>query len=118
MKVVKINKYSCYDNYTVKDNGTNLSRITSKMVQLAGRLCENYASDIVYDANAFKTAVEHKLDYDKFLFFREDGVTAKGYDDIILQHSTDFIQVWHLTYDAETQDQEFTRVYISVKEGC
>ena len=117
MKVVKINKYSCYDNYTVKDNGTNLSRIISKMVQLAGRFCENYASDIVYDANAFKIAVEHKLNHDKFIFFREDGVTTKNYDDIILHHTTDYIQVWHLTYDAETQDQEFTRVHISVKEG-
>ena len=116
MKVVKISKYSCFDNYTVKDNGTNLSRITSKMIQLAGRLCENYASDIVYDANAFNTAVNHKVDYDKYLFFREDGVTSKSYDDIVAYHSTDFIQVWHLTYDAETQDQEFTRVYISVRE--
>ena len=116
MKVVKISKYSCYDNYTLQDNGTNLSRITSKMIQLAGRLCENYASDIVYDANALRKAVDAKIDYDEFLFFREDGVTSKSFDDIVHYHSTDFIQVWHLTYDAETQNQEFTRVSISVKE--
>lgn len=116
MKAIKISKYSCYDNYTVKDKGTNLSRITSKMIQLAGRFCENYASDIVYDANALRIAVDYKLDYDKYLFFREDGVSAKSLEDITIYHSTDFIQVWHLTYDAETQEQEFTRVNISVKE--
>ena len=115
MKVI-INKYSSYDNYTIKDNGTNLSRITNKMVHLAGRLCEHYAGDVVYDINAFRESVDHKLDYDQYLFFREDGVTAKSYEHITTAFSNDFIQVWHLTYDANTQDQEFTRVIVSVRE--
>ena len=114
MKVI-INKYSDYDNYTIKDNGTYLSRITNKMVHLAGRLCEHYAGDVVYDINAFRESVDHKQDYDKYLFFREDGVTAKSYEDITAAFSTDFIQVWHLTYDANTQDQEFKRVRITFK---
>lgn len=114
MKVI-INKYSSYDNYTIKDNGTNLSRITNKMVHLAGRLCEHYAGDVVYDINAFRESVDHKLDYDKYLFFREDGVTSKSYEDITAAFSNDFIQVWHLTYDADTQDQEFVRVRITFK---
>ena len=46
-KEIKISNYSCYDNYTIKDNGTNHSSIVTKMVQLAGRICERFASDIV-----------------------------------------------------------------------
>ena len=116
MKLIKINKYSVYNNYTVRNEGSNISNIVSKMIQLAGRLCEHYASDIVYDVNAFRMAVDNRLDYDKYLFFREDGVTAKSFEDIMVQHSADYIQVWHLTYDAKTQVHEFTRVSVYVKE--
>ena len=65
---IRISKYSCCDNYTVSDNGTNHSTIITKMVHLAGRLCEHYASDIVYDANAFIKAIEEKQNYDKYLY--------------------------------------------------
>lgn len=49
-KEIKITNYSSFDNYTIKDNGKNHSTIVSKMVQLAGRICERFSSDIVYDA--------------------------------------------------------------------
>ena len=111
-KQIKIQNYSCYDNYTVSDNGTNHSRIITKMVQLAGRLCEHYASDIVYDANAFIKAIESNESFDRYLFFRECGVTAVKPDELQIIDGTEFIQVWHLTYNAETQDQIFTRVSV------
>ena len=111
-KQIKIQNYSCYDNYTVSDNGTNHSRIITKMIQLAGRFCEHYASDIVYDANAFIKAIEEKQDYDRYLFFREMGVTALKPEDVEAIEVTDFIQAWHLTYNAETEEQEFTRVSV------
>ena len=109
---IKITNYSCYDNYTVKDNGENHSTIVSKMVQLAGRLCEHYASDIVYDAEAFIEAINNNENFDRYLFFRENGVTAFKPKDVECIEGTDYIQVWHLTYNAETQEQEFTRVEI------
>ena len=113
MEKVKINTYSSFGNYTVKDKGTNHSDIVTKMVHLAGRLCERYASDIVYDANAFIKAIENKEDFERFLFFREMGVTAFKVDDVKAIHGTDYIQVWRLSYNAETEEQEFTRVSVN-----
>lgn len=112
MKEIKITNYSCYDNYTIKYKGTNHSTIITKMIHLAGRICERFASDIVYDANAFIEAVDNSKDFDRYLFFRENGVTAFAPDMIEHIEGTDFIQAWHLTYNAETQEQEFTRVSI------
>lgn len=112
MEKVKIINYSSFDNYTVKDRGTNHSDIVTKMVQLAGRLCERYASDIVYDANAFIKAIESKEDFERFLFFREMGVTAFKLDDVKAIQGTDYLQVWRLSYNAETEEQEFTRVSV------
>ena len=112
MKKVKISNYSSFNNYTVKDQGTNHSDIVTKMVQLAGRICERFASDIIYDANAFIKAIEEKQDFERFLFFREMGVTALTPEDIEAIEFTDFIQAWHLTYNAETEEQELTRVHV------
>ena len=112
---IKITNYSCYDNYTVKDKGENHSTIVSKMIQLAGRLCEHYASDIVYDAQDFIEAINNNKDFDKYLFFREMGVTTFKPEDVECIEGTTYIQSWHLTYDAETQEQEFTRTEINLE---
>ena len=109
---IKIHNYSCYDNYTVKDKGDNWSRVVSKMVQLAGRYCERFASDIYYDIDAFTRHIYDKANYDRYLFFRESGVTALSPEDVMAIEGTDFIQVWHLTYNAETEEQELTRVSV------
>lgn len=111
-KKIKIQNYSCYDNYTVADKGDNSSRIVSKMVQLAGRLCERFASDVVYDAGAYMDAIENEENFDRYLFFRENGVTARKPEHMESLTDLDFIQAWHLTYNAETQEQEFTRVNV------
>ena len=111
-KQIKIHNYSCFDNYTVKDQGTNYSDIVTKMIHLAGRLCERWASDIVYDANAFIKAIEEGKDFDRYLFFREMGVTGFKSEDVASIDGIDFIQAWHLTYKAETEEQEFTRVSV------
>ena len=112
-KQANIQNYSFYDNYTVSDKGDNWSRVVSKMVQLAGRYCERFASDITYDANAFIKAIEENTDFDRYLFFRESGVTALSPVDVAAIESTDYIQAWHLTYNAETEEQEFTRVSVT-----
>ena len=116
MSKVKIVNYSSFDNYTVKDQGTNCSTIITKMVHLAGRFCEWYASDIVYDANAFIKAVDEGKDFERYLLFREMGVSAFKPEDVDVMVKTDYIQVWRLTYHAETQEQEFTRVYVRIEK--
>lgn len=114
-KQIKITDYSNFGNYTVKDKGTNHSSVVTKMVQLAGRLCEKWASDIVYDAEAFIEAIETKENFDRYLFFREMGVTALKPEDVDAIECIDFIQAWHLTYNAETEEQEFTRVSVYIE---
>jgi hypothetical protein len=111
-KQAKIQNYSFYDNYTVSDKGDNWSRVVSKMVQLAGRYCERFASDICYDAKSFINAIEDKTDFDRYLFFRESGVTALSPEDVKAIESTEYIQAWHLTYKVETEEQELTRVSV------
>ena len=111
-KEIKISNYSCYNNYTIKNEGENHSTIVTKMIHIAGRLCERFASDIVYDANAFIEAIENKENFDRYLFFRENGVTTLRKDCLDSIEGIDYIQVWHLTYNAETKEQEFTRVDI------
>jgi hypothetical protein len=115
MHKVKITRYSMFNNYVVKDKGSNHSDIVTKMIHLAGRICENYASDIVYDANAFIKAIESKEDFERFLFFREMGVTALKADDVKVIEGTDYIQAWHLTYNAETEEQKFERVSVNLE---
>ena len=111
-KEIKISNYSCYNNYTIKNEGENHSTIVTKMIHIAGRLCERFASDIVYDANAFIEAIENKENFDRYLFFRENGVTTLRKDYLDSIEGIDYIQAWHLTYNAETKEQEFTRVDI------
>ena len=40
--------YSTDKGNTTKSVNDNISSIMSRMVQIAGRLCENYASDVYY----------------------------------------------------------------------
>lgn len=111
-KQIKIQNYSCYDNYTVADKGDNWSKVVSKMVELAGKFCERFASDIYYDIDAFVRHIDDKINYNRYLFFRENGVTTFASEHIEAIEGTDYIQAWHLTYNAETEQQEFTRVSV------
>lgn len=116
VKKIKISNYSCYDNYTVMNIGSNSSDIISTMVRLAGRLCERFASDIIYYANAFTNAIKNGENYDCYLFFRENGVTALSSKNIYAIEHISYIQVWHLIYDAKTEMQKFIRVSVDFKE--
>ena len=108
---VKFTNYSYDDKYIIKVNGENHSTIVTKMIQLAGRICEQYASDIVYDANDFIEAVKNKKDFDIYLFFREWGVTSLKPENVGCIDNG-YIQVWHLTYNAKTMEQKLTRVNV------
>ena len=112
---IKITNHSSYSKYTVKYEGRNHSDIVTKMVQLAGRICECYASDIVYHAEAFIEAIDNNEDFDRYLFFREMGVSTFKPEDVVGINGIDYIQAWHLTYDAKTKEQEFTRVDVRLE---
>ena len=111
-KQIKIQNYSCYDNYTVTDKCGNWSNIASKMIELAGRYCECFASDIVYDINSLIRAIDGNRNHDVYLFFREHGVTALSPEDVKIIEGADYIQAWHLTYDTDTEESKFIRVTV------
>ena len=46
--IYTIHPYNTGKGNTTKSVNDNVSSITSRMVQIAGRLCENYAGDIYY----------------------------------------------------------------------
>lgn len=109
---ISIMNYDCYAEWDISAKGSNHSSIVTKMIQLAGRFCERFASDIVYDANAFIEAIDNKQNFDRYLFFRECGVSSFPPDYVQSIEGTDFIQAWHLTYDAETEQQALKRVSV------
>lgn len=51
------------NRYTTKSVNDNISSIMSRMVQIAGRLCENYASDIYYALCNYDNAVRENYEH-------------------------------------------------------
>lgn len=114
---IKITNFSCYDK-GITSNTENVCNVIDKMIQLAARYTERFASDIVYDIEYLRDAVEKKKSLDNLLFFRENGVTtretselnADGYDDLLCCFTP--IQVWRLTHNPSTTGTKLIRVYI------
>ena len=52
-----IHSYSSFGGHTTKSVNDNISSIMSRMVQIAGRLCEDYASDVYYALCNYDNAV-------------------------------------------------------------
>ena len=107
-----ISTYHTASDYTYISDGTNPSTVITKLIQLAGRLCEHYASDIVFEAVAFRKAIESEQVYDKILFFREYGVEAFAPEDIECIDGTDYLQSWRLSFNPLTQMQKLQRVTV------
>ena len=113
---MKIRDYSCYDTWTVKSETENISNIIDKMVRLAAKITESYASDIVYDVNALLEDIADNYPHDKILFFRECGVTSFNTELVKIDNQdllySDYIQTWRLTYDPESGVTMLKRVDI------
>lgn len=106
--MIKIVNYSSYDDYTVKSNTENISDVVDKMVRLAAKITERYASDIYYDIKSLYNSLEEHEPYDRVLFFRESGVWTVNYEEIdrVFEH----IQAWRLTHDPENTTTTLVRV--------
>ena len=118
---IKIMNYSCYDNGIVSET-ENVCNIIDKMIQLAAKVTERWASDIVYDINELTDAIKNKESIDNVLFFRENGVlttetnklTAERYNDLLCCFTP--IQTWRLTHNPSTMETRLIRVNVR-KEG-
>lgn len=118
---IRITNYSCYDNGIVSET-KNVCNIIDKMIRLAAKVTERWASDIVYDINELTDAIENKESIDEILFFRENGVitmetnklTAECYNDLLCCFTP--IQIWRLTHNPSTMETRLIRVNVR-KDG-
>lgn len=105
-----IHPYSTDKGNTTKSVNDNISSIMSRMVQIAGRLCENYASDVYYTLCGYDDAVRENYEYDKLITFYESGVIERKIENGTVDRKTDGIQYWRLTWNPQGRQGMFTRV--------
>ena len=102
--------YGTNNRYTTKSVNDNISSIMSRMVQIAGRLCENYASDVYYTLSGYDYAVRENYNYDKLIVFRESGVIECKIENGTVDSRPRGIQYWRLTWNPEECAGMFKRV--------
>ena len=105
-----IHPYSTDKGNTTKSVNDNISSIMSRMVQIAGRLCENYASDVYYALCSYDDAVRENYEYDKLITFYESGVVERKIENGTVDRKTDGIQYWRLTWDPKKHVGTLVRV--------
>ena len=105
-----IHPYSTDKGNTTKSVNDNISSIMSRMVQIAGRLCENYASDVYYTLCSYDDAVRENYEYDKLITFRESGVIECKIENGTVDSRPRGIQYWRLTWNPEECAGMFKRV--------
>ena len=102
--------YGTNNGYTTKSVNDNISSIMSRMVQIAGRLCEDYASDVYYALCNYDNAVRENYEYDKLITFRESGVIECKIENGTVDSRPRGIQYWRLTWNPEECAGMFKRV--------
>ena len=56
----------------------NMSSIYTKLIQEAGRFCDAYASDLLYDINTIEAYIERQKSTTRYIAFRRHGVDGNG----------------------------------------
>ena len=110
-----IHSYSSFVGYTTKSVNDNISSIMSRMVQIAGRLCENYASDVYYTLCSYDDAVRGNYEYDRLITFYESGVIERKIENGTVDSKSNGIQYWRLTWNPQKKEGVFTRVRLKVE---
>ena len=114
---IKITKHALDDKGIISYTD-NIASIADKLIRLAAKLTEYYASDIVYDINSLKKAIEEGKPHDMLLFFRECGVTETNTADLNDDRFDSFLtcftplQVWRLTHDPIEMETKLIRVNV------
>ena len=107
--------YGTNNRYTAKSVNDNISSIMSRMVQIAGRLCENYASDVYYTLCSYDDAVRENYEYDRLITFYESGVIECKIENGTVNSKSNGIQYWRLTWNPQKKEGVFTRVRLKVE---
>ena len=106
--------YGTNNGYTTKSVNDNISSIMSRMVQIAGRLCEDYANDVYYALCNYDNAVRENYEYDKLITFHESGVIERKIENGTVDSKSNGIQYWRLTWNPQKKEGMFTRVRLKV----
>ncbi len=115
MKEIKITNFWGSGQAVVSET-ENVSFVVDKMIRLAAKLTEHYASDIFYDISDLNNAVKEKKPLDNLLFFRENGVTTREIKDFDADTFESLLtcftpnQTWRLTHDPATTETKLIRV--------
>ena len=128
MKLV-INDYSSYKTsaYYVEDTGDRIAGIYDKLIELAFRKCDSYASDVFWDMCSFYKSIEHLLPFDKILIFTQHGVNSNSTSAILSDHNPSTIteyarqqDVWRLTHTYNQEERQWKscliRIRLSIEE--
>lgn len=110
--IYTIHPYNTGKGNTTKSVNDNVSSITSRMVKIAGRLCENYAGDIYYPLSGYYYSVCGNYDYDKLIAFCESGVIHCEIENNTVERKPEGIQYWRLTWNRQKREGVFTRVLL------
>ena len=102
--------YGTNNGYTTKSVNDNISSIMSRMIQIAGRLCENYASDVYYTLCSYDDAVRENYEYDRLITFYESGVIERKIENNTVGRKPEGIQYWRLTWDPKKHMGTLVRV--------
>ena len=109
----------CTYNTNKKDQITsvndNISSIMSRMIQIAGRICGDHASDVYYALCNYDNAVRDNDEYDKLLVFYEGGVIEYNIENDIVEGKPHGIQYWRLAWNPYNKEGMFTRVCLKEK---
>lgn len=105
-----IHPYSNNKKYTATSVNDNISSIMSRMIQIAGRLCENYASDVYYTLCSYDDAVRENYEYDRLITFYESGVIERKIENNTVDRKPEGIQYWRLIWNPQKKEGVFTRV--------
>lgn len=105
-----IHPYSTDKGNTTKSVNDNISSIMSRMVQIAGRLCEDYAGDVYYALCNYDNAVRENDEYDKLIVFQENGVIERKIEYNTVDRKPEGIQYWRLTWNPKEHVGTLIRV--------
>ena len=108
--------YSTDKRYTAKSVNGNISSIMSRMVQIAGRLCEDYASDVYYALCNYDNAVRENDEYDKLIVFQENGVIERKIENNTVDRKPEGIKYWRLTWNPQKREGAFARVLLKEEQ--
>lgn len=107
-KEIKTEGYVYHDKIEI-----NMSSIYTKLIQEAGRYCDFYASDMLYDIDKIHTIIQSGESGIVYIGFRDNGVDGNDY--ISVREPEEIDSVYHAIYRveiAQTEDDYYERKII------